>query len=140
MKKAQVSVEFFLLLTLMLALAVLLYAGTGAEQGRARSLDRAAETRAFLERASLALRESWFEGNASTRVFSAFVPGETNCFYWNATSSALYCASIADGAFVAAAAPGLPEPQTNCTLPLAAGWREFKAWRDNAASRLDCLG
>lgn len=138
MRRAQVSVEFFLIVTLILALAIILYTGTGVEAGRARGLDSMAETKALAERVASASDAVWFEGNQSSRVFTAFMPSSANCMYWNATSHSLYCFVIEPPALVRAQTRS-PQPDfSECPAPLKAGWLRFEVRREGALVMVNC--
>ncbi|OIO27726.1 hypothetical protein AUJ16_02935 [Candidatus Micrarchaeota archaeon CG1_02_60_51] len=133
--RGQLSVEFFMVLSLILALAVILYAGTASQVSQARELDKSVLSKALVEGVAQAARQTWFEGNASSRSVDAFVPSGANCFYFNYSSRELYCfapeGTVSAPAYAAVNA-------SNCSTPLAPGWMHFEVYSDGARVWVNC--
>ena len=126
------------MVTLILALAIILYTGTAVEAGASRGFDSAVQVKALTEKVAGACDAVWFEGNQSTRVFTAFVPSSANCLYWNATSNSLYCFVIEPPTLVQAQTRS-PQPDfSECPAPLKAGWLNFEVRRAGASIKVNC--
>jgi len=137
--RGQVSVEFFLMLTLVLSLAILLYTDTASQLSKTRGLDKAGQTAALVQQVASSARAVWFEGNASARAFDAFVPSSANCLYWNASANNVYCLLVEPAAAVSAPCYGIPlVDASGCGSPLAAGWYSFSVSSNGSGVLVNC--
>ena len=124
MKKAQVSIEFFLIISVIVAFAVLLHSLTSSETNKARQLAQASQTRSFVDAAAFLANEAWLSGNNSFFVKEFFVPRNADCLYFDAAEGRVYCnlfTDVAEGSVNASVfAPSLD--LSGCPAPLQAGW------------------
>lgn len=126
--KAQIGIEFFLLLSVVLAFMLLFYSVSVVESERTRVLESAVLSKRLLDSLSARLDFAFLAGNGSVFEFEGFVPEGGNCFYFDAGSQRLYCAlssmeapNVADSIFVFG--PVLKSPvSVYCGGPVKGGW------------------
>lgn len=129
--KAQLGLEFFLVLSVALAFIMIIYSSASSEGAKTRVLEAAVSCKAFLDPLSERANLVALAGNGSRVYFKGFVPSGANCFYYDAASRRLYCTLTSQAVFEVAESNKVYGPQlravvnTSCFVPLAEGWREF---------------
>jgi hypothetical protein len=126
--RAQIGIEFFLLLAVVLAFIMLFYSISVTETERTRVLESAVLSKRLLDSLSMRVDFAFLAGNGSVFEFKGFVPKGGNCFYFDAGSQRLYCAlsslevpNVADSIFVFG--PELKSPvSVYCDGPIERGW------------------
>ena len=91
MPRGQFSIDFFLVLSVILAFLVPLYSVAVDEGGRARFLDSAVLAKHAVDSVSSLVDFVSLSGPSSSASGEVFIPKEANCFFFNSTSSRLYC-------------------------------------------------
>lgn len=89
--RGQYSIDFFLVLSIVIAFSILLYNVAVGETGKARLLNSAVVGKVFLDEFSAGVDESALGGNVSRSRRELFVPQGTHCVFFNATENAFYC-------------------------------------------------
>ncbi|MFH0973339.1 MAG: hypothetical protein V1817_00940 [Candidatus Micrarchaeota archaeon] len=90
-RKAQLSVEFFLVLSIIIAFSMILYNISKNEVARTKALDAAVISKNSLDSLTQATDFAALSGNGSALNVSVFVPPGAYCFYYNTTRKAFYC-------------------------------------------------
>ncbi|MBS3070035.1 hypothetical protein J4220_00835 [Candidatus Micrarchaeota archaeon] len=90
--KSQIGVEFFLVLSVVVAFSVILYATAYSEVGKTRALNDAVLSKSAIDSMAQAVDFAFLSGNATLLRRELFVSPNSNCFY-NTTSGVLklYC-------------------------------------------------
>ncbi|HLD62420.1 MAG TPA: hypothetical protein VI875_00975 [Candidatus Norongarragalinales archaeon] len=90
--KSQVGVEFFLVLSVVVAFSVILYSTAYSEVGKTRALNDAVLSKSAVDSMAQAVDFAFLSGNATLLRRELFVSPNSNCFY-NTTSGVLklYC-------------------------------------------------
>ena len=89
--KGQLSVEFFLIMAFLFALAVVLFVTTESQAHKAQLLDKAVLSRSALDSFENSVDRVFFEGNGSRDSIDLFVPQNSVCFIPNATGNYFEC-------------------------------------------------
>ena len=90
-RKAQLSVEFFLVLSIIIAFSMILYNISRNEVARTKALDAAVISKSSLDSLTQATDFAALSGNGSALNLSVFVPPGAYCFYYNTTRKAYFC-------------------------------------------------
>ncbi len=90
--KSQIGVEFFLVLSVVVAFIVILYTTAFQEVGKTRALNDAVLSKGAVDSMAQAVDFVYLGGNGSVLSKQLFVSPNSNCFY-NTTSGvlSLYC-------------------------------------------------
>jgi len=89
--RGQVSVEFFLVLSLLFALAAVLLTTAEAQLRDAESLNNAALSKAALDAVGSYVDLVYLSGNGSIVSGQVFIPASSLCFIVNASTETLQC-------------------------------------------------
>lgn len=81
MKKSQLGVEFFLVLSVVVAFIVILYATASSEVGKTRALNDAVLSKAGVDAFAQAVDFVYLGGHGSVLSKEVFVSPNSNCFY-----------------------------------------------------------
>ena len=149
--RGQLSIEFFLVLSIIIAFSIILYNISRDEVAKTKAVNSILLSKNAVDSLSQAVDFVALSGNGSALNLSVFVPKEANCFYYNYTRDAFYCVvysqslqpSITDKEFVFG-----PRFQTtlyknftaDCasSFPLAPGWWELRARNEGASVNVSC--
>ncbi|MBI4360894.1 hypothetical protein HY572_03945 [Candidatus Micrarchaeota archaeon] len=91
MSRGQFSIDFFLVLSIVVAFSVLLYNVALGEIGKTKLLDSAVLGKHALDELASGVDTAAFSGNQSRLRKELFVPEDVNCLYFNSTENAFYC-------------------------------------------------
>ena len=89
------SVEFFLILSIVIAFSIILYNISFEELGKTRAANAVVATKSVLDSLSNAVDFVALSGNGSVVKRVLFIPKEAKCLYFDANGKTLYCV-IAD--------------------------------------------
>lgn len=81
MKKSQIGVEFFLVLSVVVAFIVILYATATQEIGKTRALNDATISKAAVDSMAQGIDFAYLGGNGTVLRREVFVSPNSNCFY-----------------------------------------------------------
>lgn len=91
-KRSQVSVEFFLVLSVVIAFTVILYTNASAQVVRARALNDAVLAKSAIDTLTDQIDFVYLSGSGSVVEKTIFVSANSNCFYKNADiRNNIYC-------------------------------------------------
>lgn len=151
-RKAQLSIEFFLVLSIIIAFSIILYNVSREETAKTRAAGAIVVTKSSLDALSQAVDFVALSGNGSALNLTAFVSREANCFYYNESRGAFYCViyspSLQRGGasqqfvFGSRMATGLAKQfDSSCVsvFPLRPGWWELRAASVGNAVNVSCL-
>ncbi len=91
MRRAQFSIDFFLVLSIVIAFSVLLYTVASSEMGKSTLLDSAVLGKNALDSFSAGADFAAFSGNQSRLNKEVFLPADLNCLFFNASTNSFYC-------------------------------------------------
>ena len=89
--RGQFSIDFFLVLSVILAFILPLYTVAVEEGGRARLLDSAILSKHAVDSVASIAEYAFLGGKASSVSREVFVPRDANCFFYNESTKRLYC-------------------------------------------------
>lgn len=89
--RAQMSVEFFVVLGFVLFAAGVLLASTESQTKGTRLLNDIAAARAVLDSQTAFANYAYFSGTGTRLVQTFFVPARVSCSNWDAANKQLYC-------------------------------------------------
>jgi uncharacterized protein (UPF0333 family) len=151
-RKGQLSIEFFLVLSIIIAFSIILYNVSRDEVANTRATTAIVVVKSSLDSLSQAVDFVALSGNGSALNFTAFVPREANCIYYNSTRNSFYCVIYSpslqrEGAsqqFVFGpplAARLAKQFESSCTgsFPLRPGWWELRAASVGGAVNVSCF-
>ncbi len=145
-RRGQLSVEFFLILSIVIAFSVILYNISLEELGKTRAANAVVETKSALDSLSNAVDFVALSGNGSVVKRVLFVPKEAKCVYYDVNGRTLYCV-IADEWLERISEKrvvnGTRLVSSNavaitCGVPLKPGWTEFTVNTSNNYVKLNC--
>jgi hypothetical protein len=90
-RKAQIGVEFFLVLSVIMAFIIILYGTASNEIGKTKILNDAVVSKAGVDSLSQAIDFVFLSGSGSVLTKELFVSPNSNCFYLNSSLNRLYC-------------------------------------------------
>ncbi|MBI5036574.1 hypothetical protein HZC09_04475 [Candidatus Micrarchaeota archaeon] len=140
--RGQYSIDFFIVLSMVIAFSVLLYNVAVDEVGRTKVLDSAILGRHFLDEFSLGVDEAAIGGNQSRTHRELFVPKNVHCLFFNAGENAFYClvsSSYMDGG--KNRLPGrrlLSTPDVKLECEVTEGWRRFGFYNNGTTVVVTC--
>ena len=145
MRKAQLSVEFFLVTAVIIAFMLLLYTVATGETARTRTLDAALLSKTLVDDVSFAANYVALSGNGSVLKRDVFAGAETNCFFYDDTEKALYC-TLEESKMREFGVTGrrvygrrlLSEAVLQCATPLAPGWYRVTVGQYNGKTAITC--
>jgi uncharacterized protein (UPF0333 family) len=150
-RKAQLSVEFFLVLSIIIAFSVILYNVSRDEVAKTKAVNSVVLAKNGLDSLSQAVDFVSLSGNGSALNVSFFVSKEANCFFYDAARDAFYCviyspslqASVTSKQFVFG-----PRFTTRLTktfqlscrdaFPLRSGWWNARVASEGASVNVSC--
>ena len=91
MARGQFSIDFFLVLSVIIAFSIMLYGLAVTETGKARLMDSAVMTKAYLDSISASVDFVYFSGGSSRVSKMLFQPAEATCLYFDDTQKAFFC-------------------------------------------------
>lgn len=91
MKRGQLSIEFFLIVSIIAVFALSLYTTGVAEIDKSSTVDDAVLAKSALDSLTSAVNIVALEGNGSTIKRELFVPKQSVCFLYNSTAKRFYC-------------------------------------------------
>ncbi len=89
--RAQFSIDFFLVLSIILAFLVPLYSVAVLEGGRARFLNSAVITKNSVDSVAYLVDYASLGGVGTSVSATVFVPSEASCFFTNESTKKIYC-------------------------------------------------
>lgn len=89
--RGQFSIDFFLVLSIVIAFGVLLYNVAVTEVGKSTLLDSAVLGQSALDSVASGVDFAAFAGNGSRARKELFFPQDVNCLFFNQSANALYC-------------------------------------------------
>ncbi len=89
--RGQFSIDFFLVLSIVIAFAVLLYNVAITEVGKSTLLDSAILGQNTLDSIASGIDFAAFAGNGSHVRKELWLPGDVNCLFFNQSTNAFYC-------------------------------------------------
>jgi len=89
--RAQFSIDFFLVLSVVIAFGVLLYNVAINEVGKSTLLDSAVLGQSALDSVATGVDFASFAGNGSRARKELFFPQDVNCLFFNQSQNAFYC-------------------------------------------------
>ncbi len=150
-RKGQLSVEFFLVLSIIIAFSVILYNVSREEVAKTKAVNSIVLAKNGLESLSQAVDFVALSGNGSSLNVSFFVSGEANCLFYDAVRDAFYCVvyspalqgSVTDKQFVFGPrfTTRLTKTfQLSCSgaFPLRAGWWSARVANEGASVNVSC--
>ncbi len=90
-KKSQIGVEFFLVLSVVVAFIVILYGSASGEIGKTRVLNDAVVSKSGVDALSQAVDFVFLSGEGSVLSREIFVSPNSNCFYLDGVERKFYC-------------------------------------------------
>jgi len=90
-RKGQLSVEFFLILSIVIAFSIILYNVSFEELGKTRAANAVVATKSVLDSLSNAVDFVTLSGNGSVVKRVLFIPKEAKCLYFDENGKTLYC-------------------------------------------------
>ena len=87
MKKAQLSIEFFLIASFLIALAVIVITTTETQLNEVKALDRAALSKAALDSSTATINLAAAGGEGTQTSATIFIPESTACLILNLNAS-----------------------------------------------------
>lgn len=91
MRRGQVSIEFFLVVAFVLALASALLTVTEEQARQTGVVDRAALAKSALDTFAQAANHAWLSGNGARIYAEIFIPQNSVCLLYNASQTRFYC-------------------------------------------------
>jgi uncharacterized protein (UPF0333 family) len=147
-RRGQLSVEFFLILSIVIAFSIILYNISLEELGKTRASNAVVSTKSVLDSLSNSADFVALSGNGSVVKRVLFVPKEAKCLYYDPNGRTLYCV-IADEWLEQISAKRvvngtrLITPNQliiACGVPLKAGWAEFTVNSSSNFVKINCKG
>ncbi len=89
--RGQFSIDFFLVLSIVIAFAVLLYNVAVMEVGKSTLLDSAVLGQSALDSVASGVDFASFSGNGSRVRKELFFPSDVNCLFFNQSIHSFYC-------------------------------------------------
>ena len=89
--RGQFSIDFFLVLSVIVAFLVVVYGVAVEEGGKTRLLDSAILSKRGVDSVSSLVEFVSLGGNYSTISVEVFIPREASCFYFNDTTRKISC-------------------------------------------------
>ena len=90
-RSGQLSIEFFLVLSIIIAFSIILYNISREEVAKTKAVNAIVLAKNAIDAASQAVDFVALSGNGSALNVSVFVPREASCFYYNSSRDAFYC-------------------------------------------------
>lgn len=147
--RGQLSVEFFLVLSIIIAFGILLYNISVEEAGKTKALDAVVSVKSSLDGLANSVDFVTLSGNNSLIRKELFLPSEASCFYFNESANAFYCTvespylkKITEKTFVESLplySTTKPEFAAGCQPSLAAGWYEFTVKNNGGTPEISCI-
>ncbi len=139
------SVEFFLILSIVIAFSIILYNISFEELGKTRAVNAVVSTKSVLDSLSNAVDFVALSGNGSVVKRVLFIPKEAKCVYYDASGGTLYCV-IADEWLERVSAKRVVNGTrlltsslaVTCSAPLESGWIEFTVNSSNNFVKVNC--
>ncbi len=139
------SVEFFLILSIVIAFSIILYNISFEELGKTRAANAVVSTKSVLDSLSNAVDFVALSGNGSVVKRVLFVPKEAKCVYYDSSSGTLYCV-IADEWLERVSVKRVVNGTrlltsslaVTCSVPLESGWVEFTVNSSNNFVKVNC--
>lgn len=91
MNRGQFSIDFFLVLSIIVAFFVLLYAVAIGEVGKARLVDSAVLSKSAVDGVASTIEFVALGGNYTSITREVFVPKEAACFFYNDAARKVFC-------------------------------------------------
>ncbi len=124
--RGQFSIDFFLVLSIVVAFSVLLYNVALLEVGKSKLLDSAVLGKSALDALASGADTAAFSGNQTEFSRELFVPQDLLCLFFNASSNRFYC-FVSSGYLEGSAnrlesRPLLSTPSLAVQCSLSPGW------------------
>ncbi|MEW5955185.1 MAG: hypothetical protein AB1626_01440 [Candidatus Micrarchaeota archaeon] len=138
--KAQLGVEFFFVIAFVLLLAVVLTTSMEEQVTQTKELNRAALAKSVCDAVSHAANAVAVQGNGATVRLQQFVPPQTLCLQYNATSQKLYCTVAGVGTVSGPALYSLPSVNSSCFPSGDQGWMLVTVNNTGGNVSISCAG
>jgi hypothetical protein len=142
--RGQFSIDFFLVLSIVVAFSVLLYNVALSEIGKSKLLDTAVLGKSALDELASGVDTSSFSGNQTHFSRELFIPKDVLCLYFNASSNRFYC-FVSSGYL-----PGslnrlesralLSSPSLSVECPFSSGWNDVSFSNNGSHVVVSCPG
>ncbi len=151
-KRGQLGIEFFLILSVSIAFAIVLYNAVSEESAEAKVANQVIATKASLESLASAVDLVVLSGDGSVVKRSLLVPSKSICFYYDSGKQQFFCVVYDEHLFDDV---GDDSDKTNvysktlvkditvgtkCTEPLAPGWWQVTVKNNLGIVDLSCSG
>jgi len=120
--KGQLGVEFFFVIAFVLLLAVVLTTGMEGQVTQTKELNRVVLAKSVSDAVSHAVNAVAVQGNGATVRLQQFIPSETLCLQYNASSQKLYCTVVGVGTVSGPALYAVPSIDASCFPSGNQGW------------------
>ncbi|NYZ74993.1 hypothetical protein H0O03_01895 [Candidatus Micrarchaeota archaeon] len=120
--KGQVGVEFFFVIAFILLLAISFTTTMESEVAQTKELNRATLAKTVSDAVSHAINIVALQGNGAATRMQEFIPSETLCLQYNATSQKLYCTVAGVGTVSGPELYAAPTVNASCFPSGEQGW------------------
>lgn len=147
LRKAQLGVEFFLILSVIIAFAIILYNVGVSEGGQAKALDAVVSAKNTLDYLSSSANYVLLSGNASVLKNALYFPKDARCIYFDETNRTFFCvmsseflSRMSDKRLVLSnPVIGSANVSVTCAPPLNPGWYEVEVNNTNNTIFISCV-
>ncbi|MEM0475345.1 MAG: hypothetical protein QW343_00955 [Candidatus Norongarragalinales archaeon] len=151
-RKGQLSIEFFLVLSIIIAFSIILYNVSRDETAKTKAVNAVLLTKNAVDALSNAVDFVALSGNASALNSRVFISREANCLYYNASRNAFYCVvtspalqpsltekHLVFGPRLASTLAKNLEESCTASVPLRPGWWELRVRSVGDAVNVSCF-